>query len=110
MSFWKKAKKVDAPTQDSVVDRPSAVRRSLNELVLQSIHEGVIIVNPDGNITLTNPAACELIGHDADEIDNVFYDSVINLLDKTGNRISESRNPINIALKKKEYVHVENIL
>lgn len=101
MSFWNKAKKVDASSQEA--NRTSQDRQNLNELVLQSIHEGVIIVNPDGNIVLTNPAACELIGRAPDEIDHMFFDSVINLLDKTGNRISESRNPINIALKNKEY-------
>ena len=101
MSFWKKTKKVDASSQEA--NHTSPDRQNLNELVLQSIHEGVIIVNPDGNIVLTNPAACELIGRSPDEIDHMFFDSVINLLDKTGNRISESRNPINIALKNKEY-------
>ena len=43
------------------------------------------------------------------ELDGVNYNSVINLLDETGNRISEGRNPINIALKNKEYGEVRDL-
>ena len=78
-------------------------RSNLNELVLQSIHEGVIIVDKNGNIQLANPAACRLLGRSADELSKVYYDSVINLLDKTGQRISEGRNPIGLAVKGNEY-------
>ena len=34
-------------------------RQILNELVLQSINEGVLIVDQKGNIQLVNPAACK---------------------------------------------------
>ena len=78
-------------------------RSNLNELVLQSIHEGVVIVDKNGNIQLANPAACRLLGRSADELSKVYYDSVINLLDKTGQRISEGRNPIGLAIKGNEY-------
>ena len=78
-------------------------KQSLNELVLSSLHEGVLIVGPDGNIQLANPAACRLIGRSEDELIGVYYDSVITFLDKTGNRISEARNPIGQALKNQEY-------
>lgn len=106
MSFWNKAKKTttSAPEQNIATSR-----QNLNELVLGSIHEGVIIVGPNGNIRLANPAFCELSGRSLAELNDVFYDSVINLLDKTGNRISEGRNPINIALKNKEYGEVRDL-
>ncbi|MBO4855334.1 PAS domain-containing protein [Candidatus Saccharibacteria bacterium] len=106
MSLWNKAKKVETPAPEQSV---SASRQNLNELVLQSIHEGVIIVSPNGNIRLANPAFCELAGRKMSELNDVFYDSVINLLDKTGNRISEGSNPINIALKNKEYGEVRDL-
>ena len=104
MSFWNKTKKVDASSAEQPERSEStASRENLNELVLQSIHEGVIIVGPDGNIRLANPSFCELTGRSLSELNRVYYDSVINLLDKTGNRVPEGRNPINIALKNKEY-------
>lgn len=106
MSLWKRKKKVDKPELERDTDDS---RRNLNELVLQSIHEGVIIVGPDGNIRLANPAACELTGRSQSELDHVYYDSVINLFDKTGNRVSEGHNPINVALKTKEYGEVRDL-
>ena len=107
MSFWKKARKVETPTPEQAMNNQS--RHDLNELVLQSIHEGVIIVSPNGDIRLANQAACELTGRSMSELDGVNYNSVINLLDETGNRISEGRNPINIALKNKEYGEVRDL-
>ena len=107
MSLWKKAKKVETPAPEQNTNNQS--RQDLNELVLQSIREGVIIVSPNGNIRLANQAACELTGRALSELDGVYYDSVINLLDETGNRVSEGRNPINIALKNKEYGEVRDL-
>ena len=78
-------------------------RHGLNELVLQAIHEGVLIISSEGNIQLANPAACKLIGRSQEEILDVYFDSVINLLDKTGNRITEARNPIWEAWKGREF-------
>ena len=101
MKLWKKGKKTEAPAAEE--QPPKEVRHDLNELVLQSIHEGVIIVAPDGNIRLANPAACELTGRSHSELNDVYYDSVITFLDKTGKRVSEASNPIHIALNNKEY-------
>lgn len=84
-------------------------RHSLNEIVLESINEGVMIVDQKGNIQLVNPAACKMIGRDADELLHVSHDAVITLLDKTGNRISAARNPINMAIKQKEYKETRDL-
>ncbi len=81
----------------------SISRQSLNELVLQSIHEGVLIIGKEGNIRLANPAACKLIGRSQEEVLDVYFDSIVNLLDKTGNRISEARNPIWAAWKGNDF-------
>lgn len=78
-------------------------QENFNDLVLRSISEGVIIVDSSGNIRMVNPAACRLMGRSEDELENVYFDSVITLLDKTGNRISEARNPIGLAVKGNEY-------
>ncbi len=79
------------------------VRHGLNELVLQSLHEGVLIISNEGNIALANPSACKLIGRTHEEIIDVYFDSIVNLLDKTGNRITEARNPIWQAWKGRDF-------
>lgn len=106
MGFFSKKTENKTADEIQIAPKPDASRQSLNELVLQSLHEGVIIVDTNGNIQLANPAACQLIGRSVSEIVGVFYDSIITLLDKTGNRISEARNPIGMALKGQDYKEV----
>ena len=97
-------KKPAAQSDSAVSEAPADLtRHGLNELVLQAIHEGVLIIGSEGNIHLANPAACKLIGRSQEEILDVYFDSIINLLDKTGNRITEARNPIWAAWKGREF-------
>ena len=105
----KKGTPAPAPATIATDSVPDNQRQVLNELVLESINEGVLIVDQRGNIQLANPAACKLIGRDADELLNVNHESVITLLDKTGNEISSGRSPINLALKQKEYGETRNL-
>lgn len=105
----KKRTPAPAPATIATDSVPDNQRQVLNELVLESINEGVLIVDQRGNIQLANPAACKLIGRDADELLNVNHESVITLLDKTGNEISTGRSPINLALKQKEYGETRNL-
>ena len=103
--FKSGAKDIPEPAPATIATNmvPDNERQLLNELVLESINEGVLIVDQRGNIQLANPAACKLIGRDVDELLHVNHESVMTLLDKTGNQISSGRNPINLALKQKEY-------
>ena len=103
--FHKKPAEDSAETNESMIKGPTLniSRQNLNELVLQSIHEGVLIIDAVGNICLANPAACKMIGRSQEEVLDVYFDSIINLLDKTGNRISEARNPIWAAWKGRDF-------
>ena len=71
----------------------------LSAMVLKSIREGVIIVGEDLNIKLANPMASVMLGRNTDELIGLNYDSGINLIDKSGNRITENFNPIPNAIK-----------
>ena len=116
MAFWRKKEEKEeeeAVEGEKLAAKPPAVdpssRSNLNELVLQSIHEGVVIVGPEGNVHLANPVATQLLGRSYDEILNLNYDSVFDLFDKTGNRISLARNPIATALKTNEYSETRDL-
>ncbi len=76
-----------------------ASSQNLSEIVLQSIREGVLIVSGDGNITLTNPMACTMIGHNANELVGISLVSGVTLVDKSGNAIAENANPIIISIR-----------
>lgn len=110
--FSKKQEKKEEPTIKASITTDTNIetdRQILNELVLQSINEGVLIIDQKGNIQLVNPAACKLIGRDADELLHVNHDAVITFLDKTGNRISAARSPIDLAIKQKEYKETRDL-
>ena len=76
--------------------------QDLSALVLRSIREGVLIVGADGNIVLANPMASVMLGRSTDELVGLNYDSGVNLLDKSGNRVSGELNPIAISIKSGE--------
>ena len=111
MKKKKKTKKNNSePTPEAqAAAAVQASRVSMNELVLQSIHEGVVFIGPEGNVHLANPTATQLLGRSYDEILNLNYDSVFDFFDKTGNRISLSRNPIATALKTNEYSETRDL-
>jgi nitrogen fixation/metabolism regulation signal transduction histidine kinase len=113
MAFWSKKEKPNEEAHEEPTATPPTVapssRTNLNELVLQSIHEGVVIVGPEGNVHLANPSATHLLGRSYDDILNLNYDSVFDFFDKTGNRISLARNPIATALKTNEYSETRDL-
>jgi PAS domain S-box-containing protein len=114
MAFWKKKKEeeaVETPVEEQKldVDPQSVVPESLSELVIRAIREGVLIVDENKNIVLANPAAEELTGRTFDEMSGINYDSILNFLDKTGNRISEMRNPIAKAFTDGSYNEVRDL-
>lgn len=107
---WKKKKTTTKKVEQS---QPLAatknIEKNLSELVIQSVHEGIVILAPNGNIRLSNPAAEAMIGRSAEELSGMYFDSVINLLDKTGNRISETRNPIKIAINTGDFSETRDL-
>ncbi len=72
---------------------------NLSNLVLKSIREGVVIVGEDYNIKLANPMASVMLGRSTDELVGLNFDSGINLIDKSGNRVTENFNPILNSIK-----------
>lgn len=95
-------KKQITEEEATVTMMPSAPRvegQELSEMVLKSIREGVIIVGSDFNIKLVNPMASVMLGRSTDELVGLNFDSGINLIDKSGNRIIENSNPILNSIK-----------
>lgn len=113
MAFWNKKKEeepAEAPAQEQLnVDPRSVVPENLSELVIQAIREGVLIVDERQNIVLANPAAEELTGRTFEEMRGLNYNSILVFLDKTGNKVSELRNPIDKAFKESAYNEVRDL-
>ncbi len=90
-------------TGNTQIQQPNVAEQNLNELVVQSVHEGVVIIGSDGNIRLVNPAAVNMFGRNEEEIIGFNYETTIRLLDKNGNQVSDEHNPIGYSLKSGEY-------
>ncbi len=112
MAFWSKKETqpaVEESTQKLAVDPQSVVPQNWSELIIQSIREGVLIIDDKLNIALANPAAAELIGRSFEEMQGINFDSILNFVDKTGARVSEERNPVIKAFRKGEYNEVRDL-
>ena len=96
MPFWNR--KPEDEEQAVEQSKTGVDTANLSELVLQSIHEGVIVIGPEGNIHLANTSAVAMLGRPIDEILGLNHLSVVDFIDKTGERISEANNPICRAL------------
>ena len=79
---------------EEVTAQKQQVKNPLNDLVLEYIHEGVIIIDPSENIQLVNPAAEHMIGKSRDEIIGLNYLSSIKLLDNNNQAVAEAKDPI----------------
>ena len=48
------------------------VQREVNALVIESLNDGILVVDGTGQVLSANPAACRLLGHDSQEILSPF--------------------------------------
>lgn len=97
--FRKKTPDLTGPVISSgnikeITAQKQEVKNPLNDLVLEYIREGVIIIDATGNIQLVNPAAEHMIGKKRDEIIGLNYLSSIKLLDKDNQPVTEAKDPI----------------
>lgn len=88
--------------------KSSAISKSpdasmLAELALNSIHEGVIIVNKSGNIRFINPAAMTMTGCVNAEVALGFdYNMIVKLVDKENAPVPDDQNKLLKAIQNNE--------
>ncbi len=82
---------------NSIKDRIDAMS-SQSEIVINTIGDGVVTLDDQGVISLFNPAAEKLLGWDKKDAVGLSYKSIIKLQNSTNEEITESKNPIYLAL------------
>src|SRR5437868_2994916 len=65
------------------------------KIIVDSIEEGVILVDDEMVIQLINPGASTICGWQADEASQLNIHSVVQLVNEKGEPITEAQNPIN---------------
>ena len=84
--------------QDLAKNRKSDGAWGDGQAVLSAIDDGVLAIDPDGNIRIINQAAEEMIGWSNGDATGLVFESVFLLCDKDGNLFSREQNPIRKAL------------
>jgi PAS domain S-box-containing protein len=64
-----------------------------SETLMQSVAEGVMVVNTDRQIELFNPSAVRQTGWDAGSAHGIDYRLVLNLRDAKGNKLDDNSDP-----------------
>ncbi len=66
--------------------------------ILDTIEDGVVVINQSGNVRLLNPAAAQICGWASQEAMGLNYKNVIRLVDDKGQPIADTANPFGISL------------
>lgn len=82
----------------TVIDKSKALEeeQQLDEAIMSSIAESLIVINKDGQIMLFNPEAERIIGHKSVDVEYRLYKKIILFCDKDGKEVT--KNPITEAL------------
>lgn len=67
-----------------------------SELLMQSVGEGVLVVNTSRQIQLFNPAAVRMTGWDVGSATGIDYRLVLSLRDAAGNKLTDENDPFSL--------------
>lgn len=92
------AEKTMSDNEHSVIDKSKALEeeQQLDEAIMSSIAESLIVINKEGQIMLFNPEAERITGKRSSDVEYRLYRKIIPFYDKDGKEIS--KNPITEAL------------
>lgn len=93
-------------TQRKHLEESLAAEKERLSVTLQSIGDGVIATNNEGNVIMLNKVAQELTGWKADEAPGRALTEVFHIINSETREITE--NPVDIVLKKKKFVNLTN--
>lgn len=90
----------------SIIDKSKALEeeQQLDEAIMSSIAESLIVINKNGQIMLFNPEAERITGHKSSNVEYRLYKKIIPFIDKDGKEIS--KNPITECLNDGKRIQV----
>lgn len=75
-----------------------------SEIILNSIEDGVILIDDQQTIQVINPGAATITGWPVKEAQGLSYKSVIKLVDEKGQPYTDQQNPFERVFKEKQTV------
>lgn len=90
----------------SIIDKSKALEeeQQLDEAIMSSIAESLIVINKEGQIMLLNPEAERITGYKSSDVEYRLYKKIIPFVDKEGKEIKE--NPITESLNSGQKIQV----
>ncbi|HEV2402710.1 MAG TPA: ATP-binding protein [Candidatus Saccharimonadales bacterium] len=93
--------------QTKAVSRLSTMLRSnqqQSEILIQSIADGIIVIDTEGKITLMNTAAGRMTEWPVDEASDVDVRLVVKLHKEHGEELTKSEDPFSLALQQQQHI------
>ncbi len=105
--LWRGRKNISHPKAGSANALASNLRNEKlkSDIILNSIEDGVILLDAEKTIQLFNPAAGLITGWDPKEATGIDYKSVLTLQNEKGEAYLETEHPFARAFLQKEVVH-----
>ncbi len=80
------------------------------EMLIQSISDGLVVITPEGKISLINPAAARLTGWEVDEAIGLDVQLVVKLLEEDNKPINDTGNPLKAIFGQLETISADKLL
>lgn len=85
--------------ENGQLDGPLADEKRRFEVIINSIDDGVILIDSQQVIQMINPSAANMCGWSDEEATGLSVHAVVQLVDGKGQAISEEENPFNLIFK-----------
>ncbi len=108
LSFWHR-NKTPSTGLNSLKGMPENTEKQ-NEMLIESIADGVVVTDTSGKISLINPAASFMSEWASTDAIGVDINLVIKLTTETGQEIPPETNPFTVVLKEKKKVESTAVL
>lgn len=76
-----------------------------SEILIQSIADGIIVINTDQRITIMNPMAAVMTEWAVDEATNMDVNVVVKLTQENGTDMPQDQNPFTVVLKQRKRIN-----
>lgn len=96
-------KKQPTNPQEPTDNGEKSVEKVQSDIILNSVDDGVVVINPEGTIQLFNPAACRLTGW-PEGATGLSYSSVLHFADEKNQVYTENNDPFKRVLTEKKSI------
>lgn len=112
-AIWKQIYIASRKEQNRKLNQLAAMLKNnatQSEVLIESLADGVIVVNNEGKITLMNKAAANMTGWDVEDTIGLDLKLVLSLSQDNGHEYPEGQNPFVVSLTKKVKTVSDGIL